>query len=407
MKYNKRYLTPCLVILLCFLLTACKHEHQYSEATCTEPATCQKCEETIGEPLGHDYSEATCTEPGICSRCGEIKGEALGHDYKEATCTEPSLCSRCGEAKGEPLGHSALEATCTEDSICDVCGEIVSPALGHDFAPATCTLPETCTRCEETQGEPLEHEFAPATCSLPETCTLCGETKGKPKGHKQQQTNCEVSVTCRDCGELLFPIREHEFTEATCMEPAHCLHCKQTQGEALGHSYIESSSYLTGDIMNIVFTCSKCNDSYTNQHKLSVTPITPDSTSNNPTEAEVYDILVSFKSSYPEGMHWTNDDYYEWKGGIFSGGYGCAGFAFILSDAAFGNNPARMEYDINAIRVGDILRINNNTHSVIVLAINGDTITIAEGNYNDSIHWGRTLSKSSVPYDYTLTRYPQ
>lgn len=48
-----------------------------------------------------------------------------------------------------------------------------------------------------------------------------------------------------------------------------------------------------------------------------------------------------------------------------------AGFAFILSDAAFGSTPCKMGYDINEIRVGDILRINDNTHSVVVLAIDG------------------------------------
>lgn len=46
-------------------ITACSHEHEYSEATCTEPKTCTICGETEGEALGHTV------DIGICSRCGE------------------------------------------------------------------------------------------------------------------------------------------------------------------------------------------------------------------------------------------------------------------------------------------------------------------------------------------------
>lgn len=123
--------------------------------------------------------------------------------------------------------------------------------------------------------------------------------------------------------------------------------------------------------------------------------------------ANAYDIMISFKGSYPEGMRYTNADFYRWKGGIYYGGYGCAGFAFMLSDAVFGDKPARIHYDLNAIRVGDILRVNNNTHSVIVLKVEGSGLTLAEANYNSSVHWGRTMSWSEVAAktDYVMTRY--
>ena len=121
--------------------------------------------------------------------------------------------------------------------------------------------------------------------------------------------------------------------------------------------------------------------------------------------------MIALKEEYPEGMPWTNDNYYAWNGGIYSGGYGCAGFAFILSDAAFGDLPARMieeNITIDDIRVGDILRINNDTHMVIVLEVYDDHVVIAEGNYNSSIHWGRTLTAEEVAAaDYYLTRYPK
>lgn len=127
------------------------------------------------------------------------------------------------------------------------------------------------------------------------------------------------------------------------------------------------------------------------------------------TEKNIYNAMIAMKAKYPEGMRWTNDNFYAWKGGIYGGGYGCAGFAFALSDAAFGNLPARKDTNMNNIRVGDILRINNDTHSVIVLEVHSDYYVIAEGNYNSSIHWGRTITKDQLrnSFTYKMTRYPQ
>lgn len=121
----------------------------------------------------------------------------------------------------------------------------------------------------------------------------------------------------------------------------------------------------------------------------------------------VYNILIAQKAVFPEGMSWTNSNYVSWKGGIYGGGYGCAGFAFALSDAAFGNAPAKIHTDFTNVRVGDILRLNNDTHSVIVLEVNADSIIVAEGNYNSSVHWGRKIARTALPGDgnYIMTRY--
>lgn len=121
----------------------------------------------------------------------------------------------------------------------------------------------------------------------------------------------------------------------------------------------------------------------------------------------VYNAMIALKSSYPEGMTWTNDNYYGWKGGYYTGGYGCAGFAFLLSDAAFGDAPSKIHTDFNGIRQGDIIRLNYNTHSVIVLEVRSDSVIVAEGNYNSSIHWGREISYSEIKRtgSYVMTRY--
>ena len=139
------------------------------------------------------------------------------------------------------------------------------------------------------------------------------------------------------------------------------------------------------------------------EHSITV----PDVKLEDLTDESVYNAMMAMQTDFPEGMHWTNDDFYAWNGGVFSGGYGCAGFAFLLSDAAFGKLPARkLQVNYDTLRPGDILRINSNTHSVIILQVFSDHVVVAEGNYNSSIHWGRTLSRSKVEAsDYVLTRW--
>lgn len=123
-------------------------------------------------------------------------------------------------------------------------------------------------------------------------------------------------------------------------------------------------------------------------------------------EGTVYQAMIALKAQYPEGMPWTNDNFYAWHGGIYSGGYGCAGFAFLLSDAAFGLAPARMHQDFGSVRVGDIVRMNGDTHSVIILEVRAYSVVVAEGNYNNSVHWGREISKQELAAgDNVMTRY--
>ena len=141
--------------------------------------------------------------------------------------------------------------------------------------------------------------------------------------------------------------------------------------------------------------------------------------------SEVYNKMIALKDKYPEGMTWTNfEPYgtkgtlpdYPWHGGPILGnvtkGVGCAAFAFILSDAAFGDLKARVIYDFKFedVKPGDILRINNNSHSVIVLQTTAVGVVVAEGNYNGTVHWGRALSKAEVESESTnfiVTRYPE
>lgn len=140
-------------------------------------------------------------------------------------------------------------------------------------------------------------------------------------------------------------------------------------------------------------------------------PLSDIGTEHDLSYASVYNCLISMKNYLPEGKYWTNDNFYAWNGGgLYYGGYGCAGFTFMLSDAAFGTLPSRYIYsfDWDSFRVGDILRVNNDSHSVIILEKHDDYVIVAEGNYNSSVHWGRKITRMDVQdgFSYYVTRYP-
>ncbi|MCI8483578.1 MAG: leucine-rich repeat protein [Lachnospiraceae bacterium] len=146
--------------------------------------------------------------------------------------------------------------------------------------------------------------------------------------------------------------------------------------------------------------------------------------------AEVYEAMIALKDqdAYKEGTTWTNNEPYSgsngyyWKGGNIDGkrihAVGCVAFAFILSDAAFGSLPARMYasggFSFENIKVGDILRLNNDAHTVIVLDVIDAGVVVAEGNistgdHKGKVHWGRTISREEVMRNtsHYITRYPE
>ena len=81
----------------------------------------------------------------------------------------------------------------------------------------------------------------------------------------------------------------------------------------------------------------------------------------------------------------------------------------MLSDAAFGDNPARKHYDFDNLKIGDILRMNNDGHSVVIICLSDTNVTLVEGNFNSSVHWGRNFPLDEIrsKLTYVITRYPQ
>ena len=154
-------------------------------------------------------------------------------------------------------------------------------------------------------------------------------------------------------------------------------------------------------------------------------------------EIEARDIMLALKTTYPERMHWSDEDnqiqWYAFCHEPYNTRYhatGCVAFACILSDAVFGEcieidrskgkykivAPARQVDDPNpyTIRIGDIIRIENGLHSAMVIGRDEREFTLAEGNihYTDYstgfddhiIMWGRKIPITSA-INYVWTRW--
>ena len=129
--------------------------------------------------------------------------------------------------------------------------------------------------------------------------------------------------------------------------------------------------------------------------------------------AQVTEKILAFQETYPDSSPWSKEIYYAWQGGIYEGGSGGMAFLFTVSDSLFGSLPARMvkPVDYESLRPGDLLRLNDNTHSVMIIDKLEDHVTVVEVMVDrrgvSRVYWGRTLSKSAVEAgDYVLTRYP-
>ena len=210
--------------------------------------------------------KATCTTKAVCEVCGGEYGEKdpnnhdlVHHVAKAPTCTEIGWdaydrCIRCGYTTRKELPaqhdlkqHAAKAPTCTEKgwnayetcSRCDYTTYTELTALNHDLvqheakAP-TCTEKgwnayETCSRCDYTtyaEQPALNHALVQHDAQAP-TCTKPGWDAYKTC------SRCDYTTTYQE-----LPALNHDY-QAVTVAPT-----------------CETDGYT-------IFTCSRCNDSYT------------------------------------------------------------------------------------------------------------------------------------------------
>jgi len=125
-------------------------------------------------------------------------------------------------------------------------------------------------------------------------------------------------------------------------------------------------------------------------------------------QAEAKKILNTYKTKYPTGMPWGGEKEYPWIMNRNIKATACSAFTSELSDAVFGDLPVHYHDDYEAIKIGDILRVNNSNHDVIVIDITDKGVVVAEGNFDGKVRWGSVYNKERfVNTDGgVLTRYP-
>lgn len=80
-----------VLTLLATLLVGCGCKHEWKDANCKEPKTCELCGETEGEKTTeHKWEDATTEAPKTCTVCGKTEGEKINTDsrFKTAACKE-------------------------------------------------------------------------------------------------------------------------------------------------------------------------------------------------------------------------------------------------------------------------------------------------------------------------------
>ncbi len=122
-------------------------------------------------------------------------------------------------------------------------------------------------------------------------------------------------------------------------------------------------------------------------------------------------VYAEMQRDYPEGMSWTNNNTVQESGWTYSG---CWAFATIFGERLFGGLPERdwgFHQDRSKIAVGDIIsmdyfdgRTRYYVHTMVVVDVQGDTLTIAEGNINAKIHYGRKVGR--YDHDYLIYHAP-
>lgn len=91
MNMKRMISTALLLVMLVSLLAGCACEHEWKDADCAAPKTCNLCGQTEGEKTNdHKWEEATTEAPKTCSVCGQTEGEKINVDerFKTAACKD-------------------------------------------------------------------------------------------------------------------------------------------------------------------------------------------------------------------------------------------------------------------------------------------------------------------------------
>jgi|GEM_PF-1270110 len=128
-------------------------------------------------------------------------------------------------------------------------------------------------------------------------------------------------------------------------------------------------------------------------------------------------------SNNPDGYTSSGCYHHDSSGCEYNGSCGCNSFNSAIQcmgyaekcgrDVTDANPRTSSEWkqsynssDLDNLKAGDIIRYKNNGHSIYVIGVRGDTVTITDCNsdYHCKIRWDATLSKSTIKSTFTYIR---
>ena len=263
----------------------CPHV-QVSEATCTTPQTCTKCNAELNPALGHTPGEAaTCTTAQTCTVCGADVQAALGHSYYY-DCDK--ICKVCGKETRPDKDHIYKYEQDTEfihKKVCKICS--VTEDENHKYTNVV-TTSNTCStdgyttytcKCgysyKSDYTEAFGHSFT-TTKAKPATCLAAGNYEYKYCDTCKKYFAADAAVYATggadDNFSFVIGATGHKFNDtveydSTCLNIGYlahkqCENCTQyfaanavedsTDGKADNSSFVISQKehVYTGEIKN-------------------------------------------------------------------------------------------------------------------------------------------------------------
>ena len=226
-------------------------DHEWLDATCEEPKTCENCGETKGKPLGHDYDIVEINEFGthtlVCANDENhtVTEECFGG---VASCASGAICEACQQVYTEPGENHKYTAVAgnepgTHTLVCeyDKSHTVTESCSG---GAATCDSGAICIACSQVYTEPVDHDYEIVAGDKFGTHMLvCKNNKSHvvTENCYGGEENCLSAAICKACSKEYTEIGEHEWADATCTKPTHCIRCEITDGEPNGHDYDQTT----------------------------------------------------------------------------------------------------------------------------------------------------------------------
>ncbi len=203
-----------------------EHTCQFSQATCTEPATCSICYATSGSALGHTTPDAD----GLCTRCSEVLEVKTTHAGTQADPYTVADALKVGAALNGGSGTNVIYVQGVVTSI----GTISSKGTYREKIVIKDSSTEQTLNISTANPGPNDD----LDIQVGDTLLLWGylrtnNSSGLPEMGSVNGTYVYYSVVTGSQGG--GTTHTCVFGDATCTSPATCT-CGETQGTALGHT---------------------------------------------------------------------------------------------------------------------------------------------------------------------------